>query len=149
MAVITASRGGTFRETIAEAKFFAEARQHHGASELLDAIVSHKPVTDRAHQHSKEAVVASAVTHLKTAVAIISEKATAQELADYRSFVTSLCSAVAAAHREGGAAVSPEEADVITQISVAGAHPPNPRTMTAPTPRITAASARVVPQQPG
>ena len=47
MAVITASRGGTFRETLAEAKFFAEARRHHGASELLDAIVSHKPVSDR------------------------------------------------------------------------------------------------------
>ena len=119
MAVITASRGGTFRETLAEAKFFAEARQHHGASELLDAIVSHKPVSDRARAHSKAELVTSAIKHLGEAVAIITKKATSQELADYRSFVTSLCAAVAAAHREGGTAVSSEESTVIDQINAA------------------------------
>ena len=119
MAVITASRGGTFRETYAEAKFFAEARQRHGASELLDAIVSHKPVSDRALRHSKEEFVTSAVKHLEEAVAIITKKATPQELADYRSFVTSLCAAVAAAHREGDAEASPEESAVIDQVNAA------------------------------
>jgi hypothetical protein len=119
MAVITASRGGTFRETYAEAKFFAEARRHHGASELLDAIVSHKPVSDRARAHSKEELVTRAVEHLEQAVAIITTKATPQELADYRSFVTSLCAAVAAAHREGDAEASPEESAVIDQIKAA------------------------------
>src|ERR1019366_10699758 len=119
MAVITASRGGTFRETFAEAKFFAEARQHHGASELPDAIGSHKPVSDRARRHSKEEIVTSAVKHLEDAVAIVTKKATSQELADYRSFVTSLCAAVAAAHREGDAEVSPEESAVIAQVKAA------------------------------
>jgi hypothetical protein len=119
MAVITASRGGTFRETYAEAKFFAEARRHHGASELLDAIVSHKPVSDRSRPHSKEELVTSAVKHLAQAVAIITSKATPQELADYRSFVTSLCAAVAAAHREGDAVVSSEESAVIDQVNAA------------------------------
>jgi hypothetical protein len=119
MAVITASRGGTFRETYAEAKFFAEARRHHGASEMLDAIVSHKPVSDRARAHSKEELVTSAVKHLEQAVAIITKKATPPELADYRSFVNSLCAAVAAAHREGDAGVSPEESAVIDQVAAA------------------------------
>jgi hypothetical protein len=119
MSVITASRGGTFRETLAEAKFFAEARKHHGASELLDAIVSHRPVSDRARAHSKEELVTNAVTHLEQAVAIITKKATPQELADYRSFVTSLCAAVAAAHREGGTEVSSEESTVIDQVTAA------------------------------
>jgi hypothetical protein len=119
MAVIAASRGGTFRETYAEAKFFAQARQHHGQSELLDAIVAHKPVTDHAHPHSKEEFATLAVAHLRDAVTLISEKATPQELADYRSFVTALCAAVAAAHREGGADVSPEEAAVIAQLTEA------------------------------
>jgi hypothetical protein len=119
MAVITSSRGGTFRETYAEAKFFAEARQHHGASELLDAIVSHKPVSDRARRHSKEEFVTSAVTHLTEAVDIITKRATPQELADYRSFVTSLCTAVASAHREGDAEASAEESAVIDQINAA------------------------------
>jgi hypothetical protein len=119
MAVITASRGGTFRETYAEAKFFAEARKHHGASEFLDAIVSHKPVSDRARRHSKDEFVTSAVKHLNEAVTIITKKATPQELADYRSFVTSLCAAVSAAHREGDAEVSPEESAVIAQVKAA------------------------------
>ena len=119
MAVITASRGGTFRETYAEAKFFAQARQHHGASELLDAIVSHKPVSDRARRHSREEFVTSAARHLNEAVAIIAAKASLQELADYRSFVTSLCAVVAAAHREGDAGVSPEESAVIDQVNAA------------------------------
>lgn len=119
MAVITASRGGTVRETFAEAKFFAEARQHHGASELLDAIVSHKPVSDHARRHSREEFATSAVAHLTDAVAIITKKATPQELTDYRSFVTSLCAAVSAAHREGGAAASPEESAVIEQLVAA------------------------------
>jgi hypothetical protein len=119
MAVITASRGGTFKETVAEAKFFAEARRHHGASELLDAIVSHRPVSDHARVHSKEELVANAVKHLEQAVAIINTKATPQELADYRSFVTSLCASVAAAHREGDATVSSEEKAVIDQLSAA------------------------------
>ena len=117
MAVITAARGGTFRETFAEAKFFAQARQQHGQSELLDAIVAHKPVTDHTHPHSKDEMVTLATTHLRDAVALISQKATAQELADYKNFVTSLCASVAAAHREGGADVAPEESAVIQQLT--------------------------------
>jgi len=119
MAVITASRGGTFRETYAEAKFFAEARQRHGSSELLDAIVTHKPVSDHARRHSEEEFVTGAVDHLQRAVAILADKATPQELADYRSFVSSLCTTVAASHREGDVDVSPEEAGVISQITAA------------------------------
>jgi hypothetical protein len=119
MAVIAASHGGTIRETFAEARFFAEARQHHGSSELLDAIVSHKPVSDSARRHSRKAFITSAVEHLEQAVAIITTKAAPQELADYRSFVTSLCTAVAAAHREGGAEVSAKESAVIDQVNAA------------------------------
>ena len=39
MIVVTAQRGGTFRETIAIGKAYVEARQQHGESELLDEIV--------------------------------------------------------------------------------------------------------------
>ena len=78
-----------------------------------------KPVSDRARAHSKEELVTSAVKHLEQAVAIITKKATPPELADYRSFVNSLCAAVAAAHREGDAGVSPEESAVIDQVAAA------------------------------
>src|ERR1700731_887543 len=46
MIVVTAQRGGSFRETIAMAKAYAEARQQHGESELLDEIVAAKPERD-------------------------------------------------------------------------------------------------------
>ena len=46
MIVITAARGGMFRETVAMSKAYAEARAEHGDSELLDEIVAAKPQTD-------------------------------------------------------------------------------------------------------
>ena len=46
MIVVTAQRGGSFRETIAMAKSYVEARQQHGKSELLDDIVAAKPERD-------------------------------------------------------------------------------------------------------
>ena len=36
MIVVTAQRGGSFRETIAMAKSYVEARKQHGKSQLLD-----------------------------------------------------------------------------------------------------------------
>ena len=52
LIVITAQRGGTFRETISMAKAYTEARQSHGASELLDEIVSAKPHVDHTRYSS-------------------------------------------------------------------------------------------------
>ena len=42
----TASKGGTVRETFSMSKTWLEAREHHGESELLDAIVAEKPKLD-------------------------------------------------------------------------------------------------------
>jgi hypothetical protein len=42
LLVMTAQRGGVFRETLALAKAYSEARQQHGQSQLLDEIVSAK-----------------------------------------------------------------------------------------------------------
>ena len=47
--VVTASRGGMFRETFAMSKAYAEARTAHGQSELLDEIVGSKPKMEHAH----------------------------------------------------------------------------------------------------
>ncbi|MGZ6662921.1 MAG: hypothetical protein ACXVHL_36995, partial [Solirubrobacteraceae bacterium] len=54
MIVLLAQRGGTFREMVAIGKAYAEARQQHGASELLDEIVAAKPEVDRARVGSLE-----------------------------------------------------------------------------------------------
>ena len=44
---VTASAGGSFRESWAMAKAYTEARQQHGTSELLDDLVSEKPKVKR------------------------------------------------------------------------------------------------------
>jgi hypothetical protein len=117
MIVVTAAHGGTFRETIAMAKAYAEARGEHGESELLDEIVATKPEVDHTRYHSAEDLRENGLEHLRNAVAVLKSKATTEELDDYRRFVLTLADKVAAAHREHGQAVSPAEAEAIQQIT--------------------------------
>src|SRR3954452_6956623 len=116
LIVVTASRGGTFRETFAMSKAYAEAHAAPGKSELLDAVVGSKPKMNRQHAHSPEELTTSALSLIRDAVALIEAKATAQELEDYRQFVDTLAQKVAGAHREHGQDVSPEEAAAIEKI---------------------------------
>ena len=90
MIVTTAEHGGTFREVMAMAKAFAEARKEHGSSELLDEIVGHKPETDRTKAHSKEEMKEHGLQRIRDAVALVGDKATSAELGDYRLFIVSL-----------------------------------------------------------
>jgi hypothetical protein len=119
MIVITAARGGMFRETIAMSKAYAEARAEHGDSELLDEIVAAKPQTDRNRYHSAEELQDNGLRHLRDAVTLVDNKATTQERDDYRRFVLNLANKVAAAHKEAGQSVSPAEAEAIQQITAA------------------------------
>jgi hypothetical protein len=102
MIVITAQRGGTFRESFSMAKAYGEARQQHGDSELLDEIASTKPEIDHTRYHSPEDMQEHALQHLRDSVALVDAKATEQERSDYRSFVVQLAERVAGAHREAG-----------------------------------------------
>ena len=117
MIVITAQRGGTFRETFAMAKAYGEARKEHGQSELLDAIVAAKPEVDHTRYHSPEEARQAGLQHLRDAVELLSQKAAPDELADYRRFVVTLSEKVAHAHREEGVEVSPREQAAIDEIS--------------------------------
>jgi hypothetical protein len=119
MIVITAAHGGTFRETVAMSKAYAEARAEHGESELLDEIVSAKPKVDHTRYHSPEELRNRGLGHLRDAMALLESKATLAERDDYRHFVVTLASKVAAAHREHGQEVSPAEAAAIDQITAA------------------------------
>ena len=119
LMVITAAHGGTFRETIAMSKAYAETRAEHGDSELLDEIVSAKPKVDHTRYHSPEELRDAGLGHLRDAMTLLGSKATAAERDDYRRFVISLANKVAAAHREHGQSVSPEEAAAIEQITEA------------------------------
>jgi peptidyl-tRNA hydrolase len=119
LVVVTASHGGVFRETFAMSKAYVEARSAHGGSELLDEIVSSKPKLEHAHAHSPEELKADALQRVRAAVALVENKATADELEDYRQFVLTLAQKVAAAHREDGQDVSPAEASAIEEIRTA------------------------------
>ena len=119
MIVVTAQRGGTFRETIAMAKAYVEARQQHGESELLDEIVTAKPEVDHTRYHSPQELRESGLEHLRSAVGLVEAKATPEELDGYRRFVLTLANKVAAAHREAGQSVSPAESEAIQQITTA------------------------------
>ena len=117
--VATASRGGTFRESFAIAKSYTEARQEHGASEILDAIVSAKPKVDRHLGHSPEEIKSHGLQHVRDAVQVLETKATPDEVNDYRRFVLTLADKVANAHKEDGMAVSGPEHAVIADITEA------------------------------
>ena len=117
MIVVTAQRGGTFRESIAMAKAYVEARQQHGESELLDEIVAAKPERDHTRYHSVEELRQHGLQHLRDAAQLLERKATPEEVDDYRRFVLTLADRVANAHREGGEMVSDAERAAIEEIS--------------------------------
>jgi hypothetical protein len=119
LIVVTAQRGGSFRETIAMAKAYAEARQEHGKSQLLDDIVAAKPERDHTHFHSFEELKAQGLQHLRDSVALLGEKATPEEVEEYRRFIVTLSNKVAAAHREHGHDVSDAEQQAVQEITSA------------------------------
>jgi hypothetical protein len=119
LIVVTAQRGGLFRETIAMAKAYGEARQQHGESELLDEIVAARPERDHTHYHSPEELKQQGLQHLRDAVALLERKATPDEVEEYRRFIVTLADKVAAAHREHGQAVSEAEQAAIADITAA------------------------------
>jgi hypothetical protein len=111
----TASSGGSFRESWALAKAVTEARQHHGESELLDAIVAEKPHAKR--YGSPDELQKQGLDHLREAVALLEQKASPEEVDAYRKFTVTVAERVAAAHKEGGQAVSPEEREALDRIA--------------------------------
>lgn len=117
--VIMAQRGGTIRETMSMAKAYAEAKQQHGGSELIDAIVSAKPKMDRSHSHNFEELRDHTVEQLRAAVALLEGKATPEEVADYKKFVVAVATRAASAHEEKGSddPISEAEQAALTAIS--------------------------------
>lgn len=102
LIVMSAERGGTFREAFAMAKVYGEARGEHGESELLDEIAAHRPEVDRTRARSHEELEAHGLERLREALALVDEKASAEEAASYRRFVASVARRVAEAKEEKG-----------------------------------------------
>jgi hypothetical protein len=123
LIVSTAERGGTFREAMSIAKAYTEARKQHGESELLDEIVSAKPEIDRKRYHSAEERKDACLQAIRAGVELVGQKATPEELADYRHFIVALAERVASAKKEGDEPVSDSERSAIAEIAdAAGAN---------------------------
>lgn len=119
LIVVTAQRGGVFRETFAIGKAYAEARREHGASQLLDEIVGARYERDHTRYRSAKEMKRGGLQNLRDATALIEQKATPEELAAYKRFVLTVADKVANAHREGGTSVSDAEQAAIEEISKA------------------------------
>jgi hypothetical protein len=116
LLVVTAERGGSFRESFALAKAYAEAREQHGESELLDEIVAQKPKVDRHRYGTPEALQGDGMARLRDAAAAIQAKGTPEDVAAYQRFVLDLAQRVAAAHKEHGQPVSASEQQAVDTI---------------------------------
>jgi hypothetical protein len=117
MIVLLASGGGSFRETWALAKTFAEARQQQSESQLLDELVDEKPDVPRFG--SAEEAEREGLGRLRRAVALLEQKTTPDDVESYKRFALEVAERVAAAHKEEGEAVSAQEREAIAKIGAA------------------------------
>jgi len=115
LIVLMAASGGSFRESWALAKTFAEARKQHGESELVDALVAEKP--DLKRFHSAEEAEEQGLQRLGEAVSLLEQKASPDEVESYKRFTLTVAERVAEAHEEGGEATSAAEREAIQKIT--------------------------------
>ena len=118
LIVMSAERGGSFREAFAMAKVYGEARQEHGESELLDEIAGHRPEVDRTRARSPEELQLHGLARIREAVGLVDEKASAEEAAGYRRFIASVARRVAEAKEEKGSqgGIAESEQRVLDEI---------------------------------
>lgn len=115
LVTLTAEKGGTFRETWALSKAYAEARKEHGESELLDSLVAERPDVKR--YKSPEELAQTGLGRLTEAVQLLEQKATPGDVASYKTFVLQVAERVAEAHKEHGGQVSDAERQAIEKLS--------------------------------
>ncbi len=119
LIVLTAQRGGLFRETLALTQTYAEAHKQPGQSELIDELVSRRPDLEHTHHGSAEELKETGLKHLHEAVELLEQKAAADEVAAYKKFVIDLATRVASAHREGGKDISDAEQAALDEVEAA------------------------------
>jgi hypothetical protein len=123
LRVVAASKGGKIRESLAVSKVYAAAREGQGQSEFLDALVSSPPAVDAQELRDRGGDIASVSgERLREALRILRDKATPEEVEDYKGFVKQVAETAAKAHKEGGfigiggKEISAEEQTALDQI---------------------------------
>jgi hypothetical protein len=113
--VLTAQGGGSFRESWALAKTYAEARKQPGQSQLIDELASEKPDIER--RHTPEEQEQQGLAGLRDALDLLERKATPEEVEEYKAFVLEVARRVAKAHEEEGQQVSPAEQAALDKVA--------------------------------
>jgi hypothetical protein len=101
LMVMLAERGGAIRESIALGKAYAEARRD-GGSELIGALVSSPPHLDPRSMGQADQLRAQLPERIRSAIALIDQRATPEEAQEYRDFILRVAEIVAHAAKEGG-----------------------------------------------
>ena len=101
LMVILADRGGSIRESIAVGKAYAEARRDDGG-ELIEALVSAPPNLSPSEMGSRDELRTQIPERIAQAVRTVEEKATPEEVEQYRQFILRVADRVARANKEGG-----------------------------------------------
>ena len=106
------------------AKAYAEARKQHGASQLLDDIVSAKPEVDKTRFKTREELQEHGLQNIRDAIALLESKADPEDVEEYKKFISTVADRVANARKEGflgltGERVSEEEREALDAIRAA------------------------------
>ncbi len=101
LMVILADRGGSIRESLALGKAYAAARRD-GGDELIEALVSSPPSLNPNEMGRPDELRTQIPERIAQAVRTVEEKATPDELQQYRDFILRVADTVAHAHKEGG-----------------------------------------------
>jgi hypothetical protein len=124
MIVIVADRGGTIRESISLARAYQEAQRANG-TELVKEIASARPEFDQKQYQSPEQLREKGLRRVREAVDLLEQKATPEEVEEYKKFILDLADTVAHAKKEGGVLgiggkpVSDQEQAAIDEIKAA------------------------------
>lgn len=100
--VATAESGGTLSEGFAIKQVYAAARELRGESALLDEIVEDSPSLDLGDVRRDPNAIAASGERLRSALSILRQKVTADDLDAYKGFVLAVVQTAAEANREGG-----------------------------------------------
>ena len=123
--VITASRGGSLRESLSVGKLYAEAREKKEAPELVQELLTTRPTVEPGQASSPEELRTHATERLRQAATLVDERATPEEATAYKSFVIEVAQGAAERHKEGGflgiggQQVSDAEAAALAEIAAA------------------------------
>lgn len=139
LAVAAADRGGAVREQLAMARTYAEARREEHTP-LIEALLLTPPELKDLPVRDPGALADLADQQVRRASDLLREVGTDAELAEFGDFVIAVCTAVAAAHKEGGIlgfggkAISDPEQALIDRIAVALGERPGAPTAVEPAP---------------